>query len=173
MTRIKLNSQLLISACLLGEPVRYDGLAKRLLDPRIDRWNQQGRLLAVCPETLGGLLTPRPPAEIVNGDGTAVLVGEAKVVTVDGDDVSEAFIGGAESVKSLLKERSIIAALLKRYSPSCGNDQIHDGSFSGQLIAGSGVTACLLVALGIPVFNEDQLDSLEALVEMSDCALAE
>jgi uncharacterized protein YbbK (DUF523 family) len=152
-------SKLLVSACLLGKPVRYDGQAKTLGHAGLERLQTEGRVIAFCPEVAGGLSVPRAPAEIVAADGSAVLAGRARVITRDGNDVSEYFIAGAEQALALCREQGIAAAVLTETSPSCGSNQIYDGSFSRRRVDGSGVTAALLRQQGIAVFSQFQLDA--------------
>ena len=148
--------KILVSACLLGHSVRYDGGAHGPFT-LLQQWQQQGRVLALCPEVAGGLPTPRPPAEIVGGQGAPVLDGQIALYDVQGVDVSSAFIAGARMAEQLVGAHRIQIAVLKARSPSCGNQQTYDGSFSGQLVAGEGVTAAALRRMGVQVFNEHQL----------------
>ncbi len=157
--------RILISACLLGRPVRYDGAGKRLADPLVQRWQEDGRLVPVCPELLGGLSVPRPAAEIVGGSGADVLAGQARVVTITGEDVTAAFLAGAEAVLDLARRNGCLHALLIDRSPSCGSLSIHDGSFSGRRTAGAGVTAALLTANGIGVFADHEINRLAAAID--------
>lgn len=152
--------RILISACLLGRPVRYDGKGKRLDDLRLDRWEAEGRLVPMCPELAGGLHVPRSAAEITGGSGADVLAGRARVVTTTGEDVTEAFLMGAKAALDLARQNGCAHALLIDRSPSCGSLQIYDGSFSGRRLAGSGVTAALLAAHGIRVFADHEMDRL-------------
>jgi uncharacterized protein YbbK (DUF523 family) len=154
--------RILISACLLGEQVRYDGGHKKQADPRLERWSIEGRLLALCPEMLGGLPVPRPAAEILGGDGRRIWSASAVVRTRDGHDVSEPFRRGARQALAVAREQNVGLAILKQDSPSCGSRHTYDGSFRGLKIAGQGVTAALLTDAGIPVFDETQLDEAEA-----------
>jgi uncharacterized protein YbbK (DUF523 family) len=151
---------LLISACLLGQPVRYDGQSKPVTGPRWDQLKQRFNLIPVCPECLGGLPTPRPAAEIVGGDGDDALTGTARIMTSAGDDVSAAFISGAERTLSAARRHGCAKALLKANSPSCGNRQIYDGSFSSTLRDGHGVTTHLLKQHGVEIWNEEEIDLL-------------
>lgn len=144
-----------VSACLLGEPCRYDGSSKpcqaalRLCElPGVT-------VVPICPEAAGGLPTPRPASEIV-GSGP-----DRRVMDVQGNDRTKAFELGAQRVLELMRESGCTAAVLKAKSPSCGIGRIYDGSFSGRLVAGNGVAAELLLAAGIPVMDEEQLESLE------------
>lgn len=152
--------RILISACLLGRPVRYDGTGKSLADPRLVRWLAEGRLVPICPELAGGLPVPRPAAEIVGGSGVDVLAGRARVVTSSGEDVTAAFLAGAEAALDLAHRNGCIHALLIDRSPSCGSLQIYDGSFSRRRMAGTGVTAALLAMHGIGVFADHEMDRL-------------
>ncbi|MCD4498846.1 DUF523 domain-containing protein [Chromobacterium vaccinii] len=151
---------LLVSACLLGQPVRYDGQSKPLSSPQWTTLRQRFDLVPVCPECLGGLPTPRPAAEIVGGNGNDALAGIACVQTAEGDDVSAAFISGAELALNTALQHGCVQALLKANSPSCGNRQIYDGSFSSTLRDGQGVAASLLERHGIAVWNEEEIDRL-------------
>lgn len=157
--------RILISACLLGRPVRYDGGGKRLTDRRLERWQAEGRLVPVCPELMGGLSVPRPAAEIAGGSGAAVLAGRARVVTTTGEDVTAAFVAGAEAALDLARQNGCVHALLIDRSPSCGSLHIYDGTFSGRRIAGAGVTASLLSAHGIAVYADHEVERLAEAIE--------
>lgn len=150
--------KVLVSACLLGQPVRYDGRASGHPD-LLQRWQGEGRVLALCPEVAGGLPTPRPAAEIPGGQGGAVLDGQAQVLTVTGEDVSAAFLAGAQTALALVRRHGIRIAVLKSGSPSCGNLQTYDGTFSGTKVSGEGVTTALLRREGVQVFSELQLEA--------------
>lgn len=137
----------MISACLLGVCCRYDGASKA--HPLVLALAERHTLVPVCPEQLGGLPTPRPPAERRDG----------RVVT-QSDDVTEQYRRGAEETLKLCKLLGCEAAVLKERSPSCGHGQVYDGTFSGTLTAGDGVTAALLAAHGIPVYGESRIGEL-------------
>ena len=156
-----MSAKVLISRCLLGHPVRYDGGASGPYT-RLAQWQAQGRVIALCPEVAGGLPTPRAPAEISGGQGEHVLEGMASVQTIDAEDVTEAFVSGARQALALVREHGIRIAVLKAHSPSCGNRLIYDGSFSGTRIAGQGVTAALLTREGVQVFSELELEAAAA-----------
>ena len=158
------DAKLLVSACLLGNPVRYDGKSKALADDTLRQLQQAGRLVAFCPEMAGGLPVPRAPAEIIDGDGDAVISGQARVRTRDGADVSRQFIDGAERALQLCRDHDIHVAVLTESSPSCGSSQIYDGSFTRRAIETSGVTTALLRQHGVQVFSQFQLD--EALRQL-------
>jgi uncharacterized protein YbbK (DUF523 family) len=148
--------KILISACLLGERVRYHGGDARVDHPALRRWWDEGRLIIVCPEVAGGLTTPRPAAEIVmNANGRRVL-------TATGRDVTDAFARGAQAAVDACVAHKIRVAILKDASPSCGSTAIYDGSFSGRRIAGQGITAERLAAAGVRVFTETELDAAAA-----------
>lgn len=140
--------KLLISACLLGCRCRYDGASKT--HPLVDQLAAHHTLVPVCPEQLGGLATPRPPAERRG----------ALVVTREGGDVTEQYRRGAEEALKLCRALGCQAAVLKERSPSCGHGAIYDGTFSGTLVPGDGVTAELLAAQDIPVYGESQIEKL-------------
>lgn len=157
--------KILVSRCLLGHRVRYDGGAHGPYD-LLQQWLDEGRVVALCPEVAGGLPTPRPPAEIAGGQGAQVLDGRLPVLTIDGADVTSAFVAGAQQGLALVHEHGIRLALLKARSPSCGNLENYDGSFSGVRVAGEGVTAALLRRAGVQVFNEQQLDEARQALQV-------
>lgn len=140
--------KLLVSACLLGTCCRYDGASKA--HPLARELAERHTLVPICPEQLGGLPTPRPPAE---RRGTAV-------VTQSGADVTEQYRRGAEEALCLCQMLGCQAAVLKERSPSCGHGVIYNGTFSGALAAGDGVAAELLASRGIPVYGESQIERL-------------
>ena len=150
--------KILVSACLVGEPVRYDG---KVIEPSgeiLEIWKQEGRIISVCPEVLGGLPVPRISAEIVGGQGEDVLAGQAKVVDKFGRDVTSFFLAGAQKTLDLTLKNTIFLAVMTERSPSCGSTSIYNGQFDGTLIAGMGVTTCLLRQHGITVFGHHQFE---------------
>jgi uncharacterized protein YbbK (DUF523 family) len=153
--------KILVSRCLLGHRVRYDGGAHGPF-ALLQRWQAEGRVVALCPEVAGGLATPRPAAEIPSGQGAQVLDGRLPVLTIDGDEVTAAFVAGAEQALALVRQHGIRLALLKARSPSCGNRENYDGSFGGVKVAGEGVTAAALRRAGVQVFSEEELSAAEA-----------
>ena len=136
---------ILVSACLAGEPCRYNGTG--YLCPEVGGLVSSGQALTVCPELLGGLAVPRSPAEIIAG----------RVVTVDGEDVTDAYQAGAQLGLQLARQAGCRTAILKARSPSCGCGKIYDGSFSSRLIPGDGVFAALLKTAGIVVQTEEEI----------------
>ncbi len=142
--------KILMSACFLGQKVRYDGDDCKLQQSIIKKWLAENRIISICPEMAGGLPTPRPPSEI-KGD---------RIVNTHGVDVTAQYQKGAELALALCQKHHINIALLKARSPSCGNQEIYDGSFTKTLIPGQGVTAKLLTKNGIRVFNENQLEEI-------------
>lgn len=150
----KASSFLLVSACLVGIPCQYNGGS--CPDDQIQALATQGDILPLCPEVLGGLPTPRPPAEIQGGDGWDVLEGWARVVNIERKDVTTEFLAGAQKALRIALRWGIKEAILKARSPSCGVGQIYDGSFSGRLIEGDGVTAALLKREGIIIKSEEE-----------------
>ncbi|GLX97830.1 DUF523 domain-containing protein [Herbidospora sp. NBRC 101105] len=150
--------RILVSACLMGRRVRYDGGAKTSDDAVFAAWRAEGRLVPFCPEVEGGLPVPRPPAEIEGGaGGAAVLAGAARVLTPDGHDVTAHFLEGARQCLAVARSFGVRIAVLKEGSPSCGVLRVYDGTFRGRKLPGEGVTAALLVANGIEVFGEDRI----------------
>lgn len=144
----------LVSACLAGVCSRYDGSNNR--HPAVEVLARARRAVPACPEQLGGLPTPRPPAEIVpGGSGSLVLEGKAAVCCAGGQDVTAAFLRGAEQMLLIARLYAPAAVILKEGSPSCGLRRIYDGSFQGRDKAGTGVTAALLLREGFTVYSEE------------------
>ncbi|TMR07841.1 DUF523 domain-containing protein [Nonomuraea turkmeniaca] len=151
--------RILVSACLMGRRVRYDGGAKTSSDAWLTGWREEGRLVSFCPEVEGGLPIPRPAAEIEGGaGGAAVLSGAARVLATDGSDVTAEFLAGAQSALAAARSHGIRLAVLKEGSPSCGALSIYDGTFRGHRTPGQGVTTALLESNGIRVFTEEHVD---------------
>jgi uncharacterized protein YbbK (DUF523 family) len=158
--------KILLSACLLNLPVRYDGQGIDCRHPILKRWKNEGRIIGICPEASGGLATPRAPAEIELGQGgDRVLAGNAKVLENTGGEVSAQFIAGAKAAVQLAKQHTISIAVLKEKSPSCGSGLIYDGSFANKTITGQGVSAAALIQAGVYVFNEHQFEEADALLK--------
>lgn len=151
---------ILISACLLGNPVRYNGTDLFLDHPLIKKWLDEDRLIGICPEIEGGMPVPRAPAEITQGDGKTVLSGKSRVIDSEGDDVTNAFIRGALKTLKMALDNNCVAAILTEHSPSCGSNMIYDGTFSKTKREGVGVTTSMLEQNHIPVFNQEQLEDL-------------
>ena len=161
----------LVSACLLGEVVRYDAADKRCTHPILEHWIAQGRVIAVCPEMAGGLPVPRPAAEIEGAAGGAqVICGAARVVDCRGDDFTAPFIVGAQRVLALARQHGVRVALLKEGSPSCGSSYTYDGSFTHRRVPHPGVASALLRDAGIEVFSEEQLEQADAALARLDDA---
>lgn len=146
----------LISACLVGINCKYDGKNNLSdLDPEILGEYKQGKLIPVCPEQLGGLSTPRIPAQIQNASGEDVLDGKAKILTEKGINLTEQFIKGAKEVLKIAKALNIKEAIFKQRSPSCGCGQIYDGTFTKTVKEGNGITTALLKRNNISVTTEE------------------
>lgn len=155
---------ILVSACLLGLCARYDG-GHNLCPPLLEL-ARAGLCLPVCPEQLGGLPTPREPAEITGGSGDDVLAGRARVLGKTGTDLTAAFIRGAEQTLLLARSMPVTAAVLKARSPSCGVGHIYDGTLTKTQREGSGVTSAALARSGIPLYTELDLTE-EVLLRLS------
>jgi uncharacterized protein YbbK (DUF523 family) len=153
--------RVLVSACLLGEKVRYNGADAASGSGILRDWVREDRVVPFCPEVAGGLGVPRPAAEIQGGGGGSVLDGAGQVRTHAGDVVTEAFLRGAERALQAALASGARLAVLKDGSPSCGSDFVHDGTFTGRRVPGAGVTAALLRRNGIAVFCESRLDEAE------------
>ena len=153
--------KILVSMCVVGHPVRYNGSAKTAAHEALERWQREGRLVPVCPELAGGFSVPRPPAEIAHGEsGQRVLSGAARIVDVNGTDVTAPFVSGAHTALALARTHDCRFAIPDG-SPSCGSTFIYDGSFENRRHAGAGVTAALREH-GIEVFADTEIDALDA-----------
>lgn len=149
-----MKPKILISACLIGENVKYDGGNNALHTDVLKQWQEEGVLVPLCPEVLGGLDVPRPACEVIKGTN--------RVVCKSGEDVSAAFAKGAKESLRIAQEEGICMAILKARSPSCGKDVIYDGTFTSTRVNDSGITCKLLQESGIPVFSEEELSLAEA-----------
>ncbi|MDE8703353.1 DUF523 domain-containing protein [Adlercreutzia equolifaciens] len=143
---------ILVSACLLGEPCRYDGRAKPCA--AVQALAKQHRLVPVCPEVLGGLSTPRLPSELQPTEAGV------RVVNAEGGDVTTAFERGADIACRLAEDEGCTMAVLKSGSPSCGSETVYDGTFTGRLRRGEGVAAARLREQGVTVVDEEHLGAL-------------
>ncbi len=157
--------RVLVSACLLGEPVRYNGGDKLYDHEILNRWRKEGRVVPVCPEVAGGLPVPRPPAEILSNIGeSAAQAGALRVVDANGNDVTAYFVRGAEEALHCARSSGIRVAVLKEGSPSCGSGFIYDGTFTSTRVPNLGVTASVLRSAGVHVFSEHELPQAEELL---------
>lgn len=138
----------LISACLIGVNCKYNGAAS--LDKDLLKLFMEGKAIAVCPEVLGNLSIPRDPCEIVKADN-----GSIKVMSKHGKDCTSNFIGGARKTLEICKSAGVDKAILQSRSPSCGYGKIYDGTFTGKLTRGNGLTAQLLSEHGIKVYTDE------------------
>ncbi|MCM3457303.1 DUF523 domain-containing protein [Heyndrickxia oleronia] len=145
---------ILVSSCLAGLDVRYNGT--NCLNDKIRKLVEENKAITLCPELLGGFSTPREPAEIIGGNGEDVLDGNAKVVEKSGKDVTQLYIKGAYSTLKQAIKLNATLVVLKENSPSCGSLTIYNGEFTGQKIMGMGVTSALLKRNGIKVISEEQ-----------------
>lgn len=139
---------ILVSACLLGVHCRYDG--NGVMQEALERLSKEHNLIPVCPEIYGGLSTPRDPAE---------RIGE-RIITKTGQDVTAQYTKGAREILALCKFYDCHYAILKERSPSCGYGKIYDGTFSGKLVDGNGVTAQLLSEQGVKIYGESRIEEL-------------
>ncbi|SEW31647.1 Uncharacterized conserved protein YbbK, DUF523 family [Aliiroseovarius sediminilitoris] len=159
-------SRLLVSACLMGQKVRYDGQSKTFLHACLSRWKAEGRLVPFCPELAGGLAVPRLPAEIEpDYGGDDVLAGRARVLDNAGTNVTAAFVTGAKRAVEMARSQGCTYALLTEASPSCGSTLLYSGHHDGAQRIGFGVTTAALRAAGVAVYAPNQIDALTR-----DCA---
>lgn len=140
--------KILVSACLLGEACKYNGKSNKNED--LIKFLENHQVFPVCPEVMGGLPTPRLPSEIKDG----------KVINIKGESVHQEFTMGAELALEIAKAKQVDLAILQPRSPSCGVKQVYDGSFSGQLVGGSGIFAELLAKDGIRSIGPDEISDL-------------
>lgn len=143
---------ILISACLLGIACRYDGCSKPLPAETIDALRKKYHLIPVCPEIMGGLSTPRMPAEISP---------QGRVIRKDGQDITSNYQRGAAEALRLAKIFQCKSAILKERSPSCGTRNIYDGSFTGTLTDGNGIASDFLQKNGILVIGESEIFTVD------------
>ncbi|HZZ09701.1 MAG TPA: DUF523 domain-containing protein [Paraburkholderia sp.] len=163
--------KILVSACLAGHPVRYNGQAKPTHEALLATWHAQGRLVTVCPEVAAGMPIPRPPAEIqLRRAGADVLAGSATIADDTGADVTAFFVAGARIALARAEAENCRYALLADGSPSCGSTFIHDGTFGGATHAQAGVTAALLRQHAIRVFAPSQIAELAAEIARDELA---
>lgn len=141
-----------VSACLLGIRCRYDG--EHRLDDKVLAISEKEELIPLCPEQMAGLPIPRPPAEIVEGDGEAVLDGRARVVDEEGRDITEQFLKGAREFLRITMLTGAKKAIMKEKSPSCGVRKIYQ---NGILVPGKGVSTALLIREGIDVISNEEM----------------
>lgn len=141
-----MKEKILISACLLGTPCRYDGKSKKC--EQIDLLTKKYELIPVCPEVMGGLDTPRLPCEII----------DEKAIRSDGEDMTPFYEKGARLALETAKKEGCKIAILKEKSPSCGTHFRYDGTFSGKIVKGKGITAKLLSENGILIFSEEEIN---------------
>lgn len=142
---------IIVSSCLIGLKCRYDGNEKK--NESVVKYLENKEFMPVCPEQMGGLSTPRNPAEIVSQY-------PIKIVNDIGTDVTTNFIEGVKQVQSIIINRDVTLAILKAKSPSCGSENVYDGTFSKKLIRGEGVLSKMLRHKGIKVINEEKVGSL-------------
>ena len=142
------KEKILVSACFLHEGYKYNGGAN--INEKIKGLAEKYEFVLICPEAFGGLSSPRLPSEIVND----------KVLNEIGEDVTEAFVSGAQKALELALKHGCKKAILKAKSPSCGKGLIYDGSFSHTIIKGDGVAAKLLMENGITIYTENEIENL-------------
>lgn len=148
---------ILVSACLAGVNCTYRGDSN--LRTPIETLTADKPVMLVCPEQLGGMCTPREPVEIIGGTGASVLDGSARIKSAAGTDVTDEYVRGAEETLKIAKLCGAKCAVLKSKSPSCGKGLIYDGTFSGKIIEGNGVTAELLIRNEIEVITDEEFIS--------------
>lgn len=141
-----------VSACLMGIPCAYDGKS-RVSNSVLEKLVSYEAIIAVCPEILGGLKVPRKIAELSGGDGSEVLSGKAKVIDMNGNDITKNYLDGALKALEVVKRAGAEEAFLREGSPSCGVREIYDGTFSHTKRKGKGVFSALLELEGIKLIG--------------------
>ncbi len=145
----------LVSACLVGKNCRYDGGSSPSVNiAKVDAFLRNKGFVAICPEELGGLSTPRPPASFLGGTGLDVLNKNAQIINSNGVDVTKQFVMGAMECLKIAEARGITEAILKERSPSCGVREVY---LDGQIVRGMGVTTALLKENNIVVMSDEEL----------------
>lgn len=144
----------IVSACLCGINCKYSG--GNNYNEKVQKLLKEGKAILVCPEQLGGLTTPRLPAEIVEGTAEEILDGKGRVLNSKGEDVTKYFVKGAKETLEIAKMAGCTMAILKSKSPSCGFQKIYNGNFNGTLKKGNGITAELLLKNGVSVITEEE-----------------
>ena len=158
---IEIMEKILVSACLVGAKVRYDGADNYCNNKVFCKWLSEGRIVMVCPEIASGCSVPRPPVEITGiNNGAGIFDGTSKAMTKDGTDVSSKFILGAKIALNLALQNKIKIAIFKSKSPSCGSSKIYDGNFTETIVDGDGATVYLLKENGIEVYSEKEISKV-------------
>jgi uncharacterized protein YbbK (DUF523 family) len=158
--------RILVSGCLIGLKVRYNASDAAVQHEIWTRWQREGRLMSLCPELAAGFPVPRPPAEILGGEGRDVLNEKARIVEDTGADVTAMFIQGAHRTLEFARQHNLHIAVLTDGSPSCGTTYIYDGSFQGATKQGKGVVATLLEQHGIRVFADSKLTEADSYLDV-------
>ncbi|MGW8224262.1 MAG: DUF523 domain-containing protein [Anaerolineales bacterium] len=154
--------KILISPCLIGIRTRWDEDCEEIEE--LTNLVKSGQAVFLCPEQLGGLTTPREPAETERGKTAKdVLNGDARVLTITGKNVTDQFVAGAYRILEFCQKMGVEVAILKSDSPSCGSKRTYDGTFTDTKIAGKGITAELLEQNGIKVYNEKNFRTMEGI----------
>lgn len=143
---------ILVSACLIGVDCKYSGGNNK--NDKLMDYLKGKNMIPICPEQLGGLCTPRTPAEIVGGSADDVIDGKAKVINKEGLDITAEFLKGAYETLKICRTLGIKKAILKEKSPSCGINQVYDGSFKSNIIDGYGITAAILIKNGVDLKSD-------------------
>ncbi|MBC8310771.1 MAG: DUF523 domain-containing protein [Candidatus Marinimicrobia bacterium] len=149
-----MKQSIIISACLLGRECRYNGGHSKI--SKLESLDVD--FIPVCPEEAGKLGTPRPPAELITSTKD-IIEGSGKIITENGDDVTQQFLDGSKKELSKLKSSNAQIAVLKSRSPSCGYGQVYDGTFTGKLCKGNGIFSQMCEDEGVTVISSDRIDS--------------
>ena len=148
-----MKQKLLVSSCLLGKKVKYNGKDNKLFSDLLNQLSLKYNIVSFCPEVEGGLPIPRVPCEVITFN-------PLKVINKDGDDKTKEFLLGANKTLELCKKENITIALLKANSPSCSSEYIYDGTFTSSKIKEDGVTVSLLRQHNIKIYDEIQIKDL-------------
>ncbi len=158
--KIPENYRILVSSCLLNKKLRYDAKILGFHHPFLQKLSENGLLIDLCPESDGGLPTPRIPAELIRSPENIWKTGRG-IINKQHEEVTSFFIDGVKKADFFFERFVVEYAVLKEYSPSCGSSYIYDGSFSDTIVPGEGVLAWYLRQNNIKIFSESQIDYLE------------
>ena len=161
-----MSFMILVSMCLVGVNCNYKGESKP--NEKVIQLLKNGKAIPICPEQLGGLTTPRSGARIIDGNGESVLDNKSRVITDNGQDVTEQYIKGAYETLKLCKLLNIKVVILKEGSPSCGSKKTQGGKYKRETVEGLGVTAALLKRNGIKVYSEEDLERPNVWKEINE-----
>lgn len=153
-------NKIAISACLLGEKVRYNGKSHKIENEILSQLIEKKLIISICPEIIAGFSVPRLPAEIIGGDGFDVIKNKSKIIDISGRELTDKFLFGSEKALKYILSNDIKIVILKDGSPSCGSTYIYDGNFNGVKHKGCGIFCAFLLENNIKVYNDHLIDKI-------------